>query len=412
MPAVKVAIVGPVFPFRAGIAYCTTRLAEELEADVISFSRQFPKRFYPGGDDVDPTLPRAKADFIIDVMNPLTWLRAGWRLRRYDNVIFVWWVWLFAPAYLTMIALLPRRTRVILQCHNVGDKEPAAWKRWLTNRVLRRGDALVVHAQSEAGEAWTRSGGRQVVKTFLPVHELGGVIPSRDDARATLGIDATNVALFFGHVRPFKGLDIALRAWRELKSDVLLIVAGEAWWEKAAEYEALAREMGLAVILSRRHAGGVEDGEGSPAGTEGRAAVISRGSFAALDPFRVSPAQDDTAVRFDFRFIPDSEIATFFAAADVVLAPYRIEAQSGVALTAFHFARPVIATSVGGLPEIIDDNNGILIPPEDPSALANAVDEFFTTRDRAAMERAAAASARRYSWPEYAAVFAALLDRR
>src|SRR4051794_31197791 len=159
MPRVKVAIVGPVFPFRAGIAYCTTRLAEELGADVISFSRQFPKRFYPGGDDVDPTLPRANAAFIIDVVNPLTWLRAGWRLRRYETVIFVWWVWLFAPAYLTMIALLRRPTRVILQCHNVGDKEPAAWKRWLTDRVLRRANVLVTHARSEAEEARKRSHG-------------------------------------------------------------------------------------------------------------------------------------------------------------------------------------------------------------------------------------------------------------
>jgi glycosyltransferase involved in cell wall biosynthesis len=413
---VKVAIVGPVFPFRAGIAYCTTRLAEELDADVISFSRQFPKRFYPGGDDIDPTLPRAKAEFIIDVINPLTWLRAGWRLRRYDAVIFVWWVWLFAPAYLTMIALLRRRTRVILQCHNVGDKEPAAWKRWLTDRVLRRGDALVVHAQSEAREAWTRSGGRQIVKAFLPVHELGGAIPSRADARATLGIEAANVALFFGHVRPFKGLDIALRAWRELRTDVLLVVAGEAWWEKAAEYEALAREMGLAVILSRR-----STVEGPPQRLHRdlpqpslgyQLGVLRPSSGAPPSATTPSAAQDDKAVRFDFRFIPDSEIATFFAASDVVLAPYRIEAQSGVALTAFHFARPVIATTVGGLPEIIDGSNGILIPPEDPSALAKTVDEFFTTRDRSVMELAAAASARGYSWPEYAAVFAALLDRR
>jgi glycosyltransferase involved in cell wall biosynthesis len=366
MPRVKVAIVGPVFPFRAGIAYCTTRLAEELrkegEVDVISFSRQFPKRFYPGGDDIDPTLPRAEAEFIIDVVNPLTWLQAGWKLRRYDAVIFVWWVWIFAPAYLTMIAMLRRRTRVILQCHNVGDKEPAAWKRWLTNRVLRRADALVTHAQTEADEAWTRSGGRRIVKTFLPVHELGGAIPSRAEARAALKIDPdANVALFFGHIRPFKGLDIALRAWRELSSDVLLIVAGEPWWEKKAEYEQLAVQ---------------------------------------------------SNVRFDFRFIPDADVATFFAAADVVLAPYRIEAQSGVALTAFHFARPVIATTVGGLPEIIDGSNGIVVPPEDPSALARAIDEFFTARDRGAMERAAAASGRRYSWPEYAAVFAALVDRR
>src|SRR2546430_11395762 len=90
MRTVKVAIVGPVFPFRAGIAYCTTRLAEELrksyDVDVLSFSRQFPKRFYPGGDDVDPTLPRAEAAFIIDVVNPFTWLRAGRRLRQYDFV--------------------------------------------------------------------------------------------------------------------------------------------------------------------------------------------------------------------------------------------------------------------------------------------------------------------------------------
>src|SRR5205823_6450935 len=72
----RVAIVGPVFPYRAGIAYCTTRLAEELGADVVSFKRQYPRRWYPGGDDVDPTLPRAKADFVLDVLNPLTWLRA------------------------------------------------------------------------------------------------------------------------------------------------------------------------------------------------------------------------------------------------------------------------------------------------------------------------------------------------
>jgi glycosyltransferase involved in cell wall biosynthesis len=167
---------------------------------------------------------------------------------------------------------------------------------------------------------------------------------------------------------------------------------------------------------------GVKDGEGPPADRgvsladhdpeNARDVERIRGSFAALHPSGVSPAQDDSGVLFDFRFIPDSEIATYFAAADVVLAPYRIEAQSGVALTAFHFARPVIATTVGGLPEVIDGTNGILVPPEDPAALARAVDEFFTTRDRAAMERSAAASARKYSWPEYAAVFAALVDGR
>ncbi|HEX7151570.1 MAG TPA: glycosyltransferase [Thermoanaerobaculia bacterium] len=356
-------IVGPVFPYRAGIAYCTTRLAEELEADVISFSRQFPKRFYPGESDVDPTLPRAGARFLLDIVNPFTWLRTALLLRREKPpaVIFVWWIWVWALPYLTLLLFLPRTTRVILQCHNIGDKEPAAWKRLLTNLVLRRGNVLVVHAKTEAEDARRRLGQRaRIVETFLPVHELGGAIPSRDEARKTLALDG-NVALFFGHVRPFKGLDIALRAWRELRTDVTLVVAGEAWWKSADEYRALA--------------------EGLP------------------------------NVRMDFRFIPDAEIATYFAACDVVLAPYRIEAQSGVALTSFHFARPVIATNVGGLPEIIvEGGNGMLVPPEDPAALAKAVDAFFARDDREAMERQAAASARKYSWAEYATLIATLVQ--
>jgi glycosyltransferase involved in cell wall biosynthesis len=413
---VKTVVVGPVPPYRAGIAYCTMRLARELDADVISFKRQFPRMFYPGGSDVDPTLPRFEgARFLLDIVNPLTWLRTALLLRREhpDAVILVWWVWVWALPYLTLLAFLPRTTRVILQCHNIGDKEPAAWKRFLTDRVLRRGDVLVVHAKTEADDAARRlhlddapphrhpelakdlkmrrarfgrrangeerpsvrssyfeilrklrmTGGGVVapliVTTFLPVHELGGAIPSRTDARRALGLKG-NVALFFGHVRPFKGLDIALRAWRLLKTDVTLVVAGEAWWKGEAEYRELAK---------------------------------------GLDN-----------VRLDFRFIPDAEIATYFAAADVVLAPYRIEAQSGVALTAFHFGRPVIATNVGGLPEIIEEGgNGMLVPPEDPAALAKAVDLFFARGDREGMERQAEAAARRYSWEEYGALMKRLV---
>jgi glycosyltransferase involved in cell wall biosynthesis len=418
---VKTILIGPVYPYRAGIAYCTTRLAEELRCEVISFKRQFPRFLYPGGSDVDPTLPAAPARFLLDIVNPLSWLRTALTLRREKPgaVILVWWVWVWALPYLTLIAMLPRTTRVILQCHNIGDKEPAAWKRWLTNRVLHRGDVLVVHAKTEAEDAARRLGvipsavegspdraedggfpGRtedggspdraedegspdraedggfpdrtadggsldcarddtRIVTTFLPVHELGGAIPSRAEARRILGLKG-NVALFFGHVRPFKGLDVALRAWRLLKSEVMLVVAGEAWWKSEDAYRELAK--------------------GLP------------------------------NVRFDFRFIPDAEIATYFAAADVVLAPYRIEAQSGVALTSFHFARPVIATNVGGLPEIIDEGrNGMLVPPDDPAALASAVDSFFGRGDREEMERHAAASARKYSWEEYGALLRRLV---
>ena len=353
----RVAIVGPVYPYRAGIAYCTTRLAQELGADAVSFKRQYPKRFYPGGDDIDPTLPRANADFLLDILSPLTWVRGGLRLRNYDAVIFVWWIWVWALPYLVMMKLLRPGTNVILQCHNIGDKEPARWKSWLTNRVLRRAQSMVVHSEPELADAVRRSGGRRVVKAHLPVHELGGEMPLRDEAKKKLGLEAKNIALFFGHIRPFKGLDIAEAAWPKLKTNVTLLVAGEPWWN-------------------------------------------------------TNPESRIPNLVFHARFIPDNEIATYFAAAVVVLAPYRIEAQSGVALTAFHFGRPVIATRVGGLPEIVRDGvNGYLVPPEDPDALARAVDRFFSDADRAAMERAASDSAKAYSWEDYAKVFTRLVER-
>lgn len=360
-----VTIIGPVHPYRAGIAYCTTRLAEELRADVISYSRQYPAFLYPGKSDIDETL-RGRTPpgtrFLLDILNPLTWLRTAFALRRArpEAVILVWWVWVWALPYLTLLAFLPRGTRVILQCHNIGDKEPARWKRWLTDLVLRRGDALVVHAKTEGDDATRRVPGARIVHTFLPVHEMGGAIPTRAEARAKLGLRG-NVALSFGHVRPYKGVDLALQAWRMLTTEVTLVVAGEAWWKSEEEY--------------RRLAEGLDN------------------------------------VRLDLRYIPDSEIATYFAATDVVLAPYRVEAQSGVALTAFHFARPVIASTVGGLPEIIvEGENGMLIPPEDAGALAAAVDAFFTKGDRGRMEEAAAESAARYSWEEYGKVFGCLVN--
>jgi glycosyltransferase involved in cell wall biosynthesis len=347
---VKVAIVGPVYPYRAGIAYCTTQLAKELGADVISFRRQYPKRFYPGGDDIDPTLPRYDADFSLDVLNPLTWLRARRKLRAYDAVIFVWWIWVWALPYRVMMI---GAKRVVLQCHNIGEKEPGWWKRALANIVFRRADALVVHARTEMQDAQRRTSSH-IVRTFLPVHELGGAMP--EDARKTLGL-AGNVALFFGHIRPFKALDVVLQAWPKLRTPVTLLVAGEAWFDSEQAYRKMAGER----------------------------------------------------VVFDFRFIPDSEIATYFAAADVVLAPYRTEAQSGVALTAFHFGRPVIASNVGGLPEVVEDGvNGLIVPPDDADVLAAAIDRFYAS-DRATMERRAAESARKYSWEEYGKVFKALL---
>jgi glycosyltransferase involved in cell wall biosynthesis len=362
----RVAVIGPVYPYRGAIPYCTGRLALELrrwfDITILSFRRQFPQRWYPGASDRDQSVADQSppgARFGLDIIKPWTWLNEGRRLRKLDPraVVIVWWVWVWAIPYLMILAMLPRRTRVIVQCHNIGDKEPGYWKSWLANRIFRRADLLVVHSRLSVTELVDRLGEGVREKTltlFLPVLPIGKDVPDSADAKRRLGLEGKDVALFFGFIRPYKGLDIALRAWKQV-DDAVLLVVGEAWFGEETKVRDVIRE-----------------------------------------------EQIEQRVRLELRFVPDSEAAWYWAAADVVVTPYRYENQSAVAMTAFHFGLPVIATRVGGLPDIVEDGiNGFLVAPENPAELAGAINRYFAAADRAALREGARQSARKYSWEEY-----------
>lgn len=375
-PVTRVVVIGPVYPYRGAIAYCTQRLAKELrataEVSLLSFSRQYPAPLYPGQSDVDPTvrdLAPAGARYALDVLNPLTWLREGLRLRREkpDVVVICWWVWVWAIPYLVITQMLCRSTRLFVQCHNIDDKEPRWWKGALANRLFRRADLLIVHSARSVEEVRERLGNAGVEKTvqlFLPVIPIGREIPERNEAKRRLGLENRKIAMFFGQIRPFKGLDIALRAWREVDGDILLLVVGEIWFGDEPRYRKIVSEEGL-----------------------------------------------EDRVLFVSRYVPDAEVADYFSAADVVIASYRYENQSGVAMNAFHFGRPVIATAVGGLPDIIEHGvNGMLVPPADPEQLALAVNRFFDSEDRPRLEQGARAAAAKYSWERYGSAVAERLS--
>ena len=100
-----------------------------------------------------------------------------------------------------------------------------------------------------------------------------------------------------------------------------------------------------------------------------------------------------------------------FKAADVVVLPYRSATQSGVTHVAYAMGVPVITTSVGGLSEIVKpEETGLVIPPEDPRALADAVLRFFGQglgpRFRAGIEAIRSA----HSWEVLASSTVALID--
>jgi glycosyltransferase involved in cell wall biosynthesis/SAM-dependent methyltransferase len=324
-----------------------------------TFSRQYPQRLFPGKTDRDSSreaIIREPAEAVLDGLNPFTWRRAARRMATFnpDLVIIPWWTSFFALAFRTIARTVRKRTSapVLFLCHNVIEHERRFYGIAPTRLALREGQIFVVHSEEERENLLRLLPGAVVRKAFLPVgRSFSAKFVSKEEARHAL--DATgNVLLFFGFVRPYKGLKYLIEALPEVlkRHEVTLFVAGE-FWKNKADYETLIRERGL-----------------------------------------------ERNVRLVDRYVPNEEVGTYFAACDAVVLPYVGASQSGIVQLAYEFARPVIATTAGGLPDVVEDGaTGYLVPPRDSRALAEAIVKMFKA-DRATMEQSCRDRASMLSW--------------
>ncbi len=344
----KLCVVGPTYPYRGGIAHYTTLLVKHLReaghcTRFYSFTRQYPRWLFPGKTDKDPSqVPlRVDCEYVLDPINPFTW----WRLYRKvrsdapDLLILQWWVPYWTPCLTTLSRWIKRDTKIpiVFICHNVVPHDGGGViDRRLAMTVLRRGDAFIVHSEQDQHQLHALLPRATVLKTQHPTYaELTGKSEAapKAETRRRIGLrDDLPVIMFFGFVRPYKGLDYLIQALplvlKQLK--VQLLVVGE-FWSSSEYYQQYAREFG------------VED-----------------------------------AVVFVNRYVPNEELGTYFAIADVVVLPYISATQSGVVQLAFGFGKPVITTRVGGLQEVVrDGHNGLVVPPQDEEALADAIVRFF-----------------------------------
>lgn len=352
----KITLIGPVYPYRGGIAHYNTSLAKALEdsghsVSVISFRRQYPAWLYPGESDKDPSVDpvRFPAEYLLDPLFPWTWFHTAGIIKRYQPqlVLFHWWTTFWAPAYAVLAWLIRRQVKVAYLIHNVLPHEPKPWDRWLARTTLRQGQVFIIQAphENERLNSLIINGSR-IINTPHPVYAPFSEKPiSKAEARRLLGLpDDKTILLFFGIIRPYKGLRYLIDALALVKKPVYLVVAGE-FWDQVNLYQQQIDALGL--------------------------------------------SQQVTLLN---RYIPNEEAHQLFSAADGLIAPYVGGTQSGAAGLALGYGLPMIITDrvAAGLPLYLPKitqpnallkNNGYahVVPPGDPHALAQAID-FFITR--------------------------------
>ena len=361
----KITILSTAYPLRGGIAHFVGLLYKQLSkkhsTNVVTFKRQYPKIFFPGktqteGDEVE----KIPTEVLVDSINPLNWIKIGRKIKKEksDLLIFKYWMPFFAPAFGTITRIAKRNgiTKTIVICDNVipHEKKPGdiAFTKYFFNAV----DYFITMSKSVHEYLFKIKPKAKEKLLFHPVYSNFGEAVAKEEALKRINIKGGKTLLFFGFIRDYKGLDVLLKAVGILKNELSfkLIIAGEFYVDRQKYIDLIDR----------------------------------------LD------IRDFVILREDF--IPTSEVKYYFSAADAVVLPYKDATQSGIVQIANNFLKPVIATNVGGLGEIVkDDYNGYITEPNNPVALAKAIQKFFERKDKINFAGNIRQELSKYSWNKF-----------
>ena len=250
----KITIIGPVKPFRGGIAHSTNTLCNNLsrnnEVNAISFSRLYPRFLYPGKEQREKGEPEKgmAAKFIIDSINPLSWIAAFSEIKKQapERVLFIWWHPFFFPCYFTIAVMLRLFSKCMLGClcHNALPHERSLVDRALAKLFFMQMGYIVTYAESnlETIKEMLPKADVKFVSESLYDSQFSGAKIGKLEARKKIGIEKDCI-LFFGMVRKYKGLDCLLEAMPKIaeKKDLTLVIAGEFWGDKGEYLEKIKR---------------------------------------------------------------------------------------------------------------------------------------------------------------------------
>jgi D-inositol-3-phosphate glycosyltransferase len=361
----KIISLGPAYPFRGGLASFNDRLARQFvdeghTIEIFTFSLQYPGVLFPGKTQyTDGPAPEGiKITRILNSVNPLSWIRTGFKIKkaRPDILLIRYWLPFMGPCFGTVarIARTNRKTVVICIFDNVVPHEKRPGDKILTKYFTGCIDGAI--AMSETVQTDLKRFTKNVVVKLSPhpLFDNYGLSVSRDKALAALDLKSgKRYILFFGFIRAYKGLDLLIEAFSDKRlrnKNLKLIIAGE-FYEDDTPYRDLIKRYNL----------------------------------------------EDDILLFD-HFIKDSEVSLFFSVADIVVQPYRTATQSGVTQIAFHFEKPMLVTDVGGLREIVGNGKcGYVVKPL-VAEITEAILDYFDNNRKTQFTEGVKQEKDKFSW--------------
>jgi glycosyltransferase involved in cell wall biosynthesis len=304
----------------------------------------FYRRSAARGLQASARLPFKAAEHLPDML----------RFRRDADADVVHYQWLTAPALDSR--LLPLLRPRVMTAHYILPPSPSRRQVSSARRVFDRMDAVVAHSEHGASRLRDEVGLAAEKVRVIPHGAFDYLthLPEEKPLPAELEGAGGPVILSFGLLRPYKGLEVLLQAFRRLGDSAELWIVGNPRMDVA--------------------------------------------------PLRELAAAAPGRVRFVTRFVEDAEIPAIFRAADLLALPYLDAEHSGVLYTGLAFGKPLVLSAVGGFPEVATTGAARLVAPGDVDALAAALAELTASasaRERlAAAARAAAAGP--FSWDETA----------
>ena len=352
----RICIIGPSTKFLSGISYYTMRLAnafaDKYSVSVILLRNLVPKILFPGSRRVGSLLTNLNFKRNIQLFDGIDWywfpkiLTVPFFLKKHksDTIIFQWWTSAVAHSYfalLVYIKLFRRNSKLILVFHETQDPLESSffilrfYARIMGKLISPYFDAFCVHSNSEL---------ELVHENYKLPKEKICLIPmgSFDNYRKTKsggdGDSEICSLLFFGLIRPYKGVEYLIDAFSLISKDIIhrfeLIIAGEPW-----DYDIPEKKI-------------------------------------AISPYK-------NRIRYIGRYISDDEVDELFSHADVAIFPYTRASQSGAAHVAISYGIPIIVSRVGGLRESMESYQGtIFVEPHSSDELVKAILECCKLRGR------------------------------